>query len=87
MARGNVKVLPSTGTLSTVMSPPMARAKRRLTLGLIGRRAPVSEIFAAAREEGMSSLYEDGLEKVYQGCTTVGEVRRVCVQAHDELDS
>jgi type II secretory ATPase GspE/PulE/Tfp pilus assembly ATPase PilB-like protein len=45
---------------------------------LIARGARVADIAAAAKEGGMSSLYEDGVEKVYQGYTTLGEVRRVC---------
>jgi type II secretory ATPase GspE/PulE/Tfp pilus assembly ATPase PilB-like protein len=46
---------------------------------LIARGARVSEIRAAARSNGMRTLDEDGLEKAFQGHTTVGEIRRTCV--------
>lgn len=41
--------------------------------------APQSEIARLAREEGMSALREDGLEKVRQGITSIQEVARVPV--------
>jgi type IV pilus assembly protein PilB len=39
--------------------------------------APESEIAATAREEGMLSLREDGLDKVRRGVTSIEEVARV----------
>jgi type IV pilus assembly protein PilB len=39
--------------------------------------APESEITAAAREEGMLTLREDGLTKVRAGVTSIAELARV----------
>jgi type II secretory ATPase GspE/PulE/Tfp pilus assembly ATPase PilB-like protein len=39
--------------------------------------APESEITAAAREEGMLTLREEGLSKVRAGVTSISEVARV----------
>ncbi len=44
---------------------------------LVVARAPTAEILAAAREEGMTTMLEDGLEKVLSGITTLAEVLRV----------
>jgi len=41
--------------------------------------APQAEITRVARQEGMSTLREDGLEKVRQGLTSIEEVARVAV--------
>ena len=41
--------------------------------------APEAEITEVAREEGMQTLREDGLEKARQGQTSVEEVLRVVV--------
>ncbi len=41
---------------------------------LIIERSPVKDIRAKAREQGMRTLREDGLEKVYQGITTIEEL-------------
>jgi len=51
----------------------MDTALRDLTL----ERAGSDRIEAAAREAGMRSLWEDGLDKVCRGLTTLEEVRRV----------
>ena len=40
-------------------------------------RRPEAEIAKVAREEGMLTLREDGLEKVRAGVTSVEEVARV----------
>ena len=40
-------------------------------------QAPEAEINAAARDEGMLTLREDGLEKVRAGLTSLEEVLRV----------
>jgi type II secretory ATPase GspE/PulE/Tfp pilus assembly ATPase PilB-like protein len=45
--------------------------------GMIVRLAPVEEIRAAARKNGMRFLVEDGVAKVRQGLTTIEEVARV----------
>ena len=44
---------------------------------LILERASADELRAAARDEGMRSLREDGLDKVRAGVTSVAEVLRV----------
>ena len=44
---------------------------------LIQTRAPVTEITAAAMQEGMRSLKQDGLEKILQGFTDINQVRAV----------
>jgi len=45
--------------------------------GLISRNASLDDIRHAAREQGMRTLQEDGLEKITAGLTTVEEVMRV----------
>lgn len=44
---------------------------------LIVRRASSAELLTVARKEGMKSLFEDGLEKVLTGATTLEELLRV----------
>ena len=44
---------------------------------LIVERASADRIAAAAREEGMRTLREDGLAKVRMGLTSVEEILRV----------
>ncbi|MDY0132547.1 MAG: ATPase, T2SS/T4P/T4SS family [Desulforegulaceae bacterium] len=46
---------------------------------LIKRKAPTEEIFELASEEGMKTLIQDGVDKVFQGLTDLNEIRRVCV--------
>jgi len=48
---------------------------------LVIKRAPLSEIRAAAKANGMRSLKEDGLAKVIEGVTTIEEVMRVVFTA------
>jgi type IV pilus assembly protein PilB len=48
---------------------------------LIVKRAPLSEVRAAARAAGMKSLKEDGMTKVLEGITTIEEVMRVVFTA------
>jgi len=43
---------------------------------LISRRAPDRELMQAAREEGMFTLFEDGLNKALSGITSMEEVMR-----------
>jgi general secretion pathway protein E len=45
--------------------------------GLITKEAGATEIFKAAREEGMRTLREAAIEKVFKGVTTVTEMVRV----------
>ena len=44
---------------------------------LVTARAGAQELFKVAREEGMRTLREAGIEKIFQGITTVTEVIRV----------
>jgi type IV pilus assembly protein PilB len=46
---------------------------------LAAREAPGHEIEAAATAEGMRSLWEDGVDKVLAGQTTVDELRRILI--------
>jgi len=46
--------------------------------GLIQARTPSSALQACALEQGMVSLRQDGVEKVWQGLTTLEEVRATC---------
>jgi general secretion pathway protein E len=40
-------------------------------------KAPLSEFLSVAKQEGMKTMEEDGLEKVAQGITTQEEIWRV----------
>jgi type IV pilus assembly protein PilB len=44
---------------------------------MITEKRPTSEIKRAARDEGMSSLRESALEKVFSGTTTLKEINKV----------
>ena len=44
---------------------------------LIVKRASSSEIMEKARRNGMTTMLEDGIEKVLNGITTLQEVTRV----------
>lgn len=46
---------------------------------LIKKAAPTENIFQNGAEQGMTTLLQDGLLKVFAGLTDVNEVRRVCV--------
>jgi len=48
---------------------------------LILRHAEVSDLRTAAQEEGMLTMYEDGLRKAMNGTTTIEEVLRVTREA------
>ena len=47
---------------------------------LIQEHARVAEILACCLEEGMRTLKMDGIEKVLQGITDIGQVRAVCIK-------
>lgn len=47
---------------------------------LIHKKAPVEEIREVAQEEGMTTLLQDGIEKVIKGLTDLREVRGVCIK-------
>ncbi len=46
---------------------------------LIQSHAPVSELLIASVEAGMHTLKQDGIHKVLQGYTDIGQVRSVCI--------
>ena len=47
---------------------------------LIKKKAPTQEIRKAAIRAGMTTLKQDGIQKVFQGYTDIKEVRRVCIR-------
>ena len=47
---------------------------------LIQERARVSALLAAALDEGMRTLRQDGIEKVLAGVTDLKQVRKVCIR-------
>ena len=59
-----------------VMSDPL----RRLVL----KHADAGELQATAQQEGMDTMYEDGLRKAVAGLTTIEEVLRVTTQQEQE---
>jgi len=68
-ACNNVGYVGQTGIFEIlVMSDPVRE--------LVMRKAPTKEIRSKAKELGMRMLLDDGLEKVYQGITTIEEVAR-----------
>jgi type II secretory ATPase GspE/PulE/Tfp pilus assembly ATPase PilB-like protein len=46
---------------------------------LIKKAANTDELFDQAMSEGMTTLRQDGIEKVLLGHTDISEVRRVCI--------
>jgi len=46
---------------------------------MIKKQANTEQIFELAMKEGMSTLKQDGIMKVFQGQTDMAEVRRVCI--------
>lgn len=50
---------------------------------LIGRGALDRELMMAAREEGMFTMFEDGLAKVIDGQSSIEEILRVCKPPED----
>jgi type II secretory ATPase GspE/PulE/Tfp pilus assembly ATPase PilB-like protein len=46
---------------------------------LIKRKADADTIRLQACHEGMTTLKQDGILKVFQGLTDIHEVRRVCI--------
>jgi type II secretory ATPase GspE/PulE/Tfp pilus assembly ATPase PilB-like protein len=47
---------------------------------LIQSRAPMSEIRDVAISEGMTTLKQDGIEKIFEGHCDLKEVRKVCIK-------
>ena len=46
---------------------------------LIKERANLEILLAQSLKEGMTTLKQDGIEKVFNGLTDISEVRRVCI--------
>ena len=46
---------------------------------MIKRRANSEELFIQAMKEGMTTLKQDGIQKVFSGLTDIHEIRRVCI--------
>ncbi|MBS3809402.1 MAG: Flp pilus assembly complex ATPase component TadA, partial [Desulfobacterales bacterium] len=46
---------------------------------MIKKQASAEELFYQASSEGMTTLVQDGLSKMFQGLTDITEVRRVCL--------
>jgi len=46
---------------------------------LIKKQGSSEDLFAQAQKDGMSTLKQDGIQKVFQGLTDINEVRRVCI--------
>ena len=46
---------------------------------MIKKQANTEAIYEQAMKEGMSTLKQDGILKVFQGITDMAEVRRVCI--------
>jgi len=64
------------GRLAIIEFLPMTDAIRKLIMA----HASAGAIETQAREEGMTTLYENGLQKVLQGVTTLEEVLRVTAE-------
>ena len=47
---------------------------------LIQERGTVAEITKVAYEQGMVTLKQDGIEKIFQGYTDIHQVRAVCIK-------
>ncbi len=46
---------------------------------MIKKQANTEELFKTAMQQGMSTLKQDGIMKVFKGVTDISEVRRVCI--------
>jgi type II secretory ATPase GspE/PulE/Tfp pilus assembly ATPase PilB-like protein len=46
---------------------------------LIKKEATSSDLAKQATKDGMTTLKQDGIHKVFEGVTDITEVRRVCV--------
>ena len=46
---------------------------------MIKKQASAEELFIQAKKEGMTTLMQDGIMRVFKGLTDMNEVRRVCV--------
>jgi len=59
-----------------VVRPPDAKLVRGIHDPIV-KRAGSQEFFRLAREQGMRTMFEDGLEKSIRGLTTIEELLRV----------
>jgi len=46
---------------------------------MIKKQASAEELFIQAKKEGMTTLIQDGIFKVFNGHSDMSEVRRVCI--------
>jgi type II secretory ATPase GspE/PulE/Tfp pilus assembly ATPase PilB-like protein len=46
---------------------------------MIKKQADTEQLFVQAIKEGMATLKQDGIQKVFRGLTDISEVRRVCI--------
>ena len=47
---------------------------------MIKKEAPTDELFAQAFADGMTTIKQDGIVKVFQGITDIKEIRRICIE-------
>ena len=47
---------------------------------MIKNEATSEELFIKSAEEGMTTIKQDGVSKVFQGLTDIKEIQRVCVE-------
>jgi type II secretory ATPase GspE/PulE/Tfp pilus assembly ATPase PilB-like protein len=47
---------------------------------MIKERANLEDLLSQAMKERMTTLKQDGIEKVFRGLTDISEVRRVCIK-------
>ena len=52
----------------------------KATKSLIKAEASTDDLFAQAFLDGMATLKQDGIQKVFQGFTDMDEIRRVCIE-------
>ncbi len=50
------------------------------TKHMIKHQANAEELFVQGKKEGMTTLKQDGIQKIFQGLTDITEVRRVCIE-------
>ncbi len=50
------------------------------TKHMVKRQASTEDLFIQGKKDGMATLKQDGLQKVFQGLTDITEIRRVCIE-------
>jgi type II secretory ATPase GspE/PulE/Tfp pilus assembly ATPase PilB-like protein len=68
----------NTGYLGRMAIHELMEGTPRIKL-MIKKQANTEMIFAQAMKEGMSTLRQDGIMRVFKGLTDMSEVRRVCI--------